>query len=88
MDYYRLARLLKNVIYNFMRMFKYMSYCSIAVCFIAVCLLLMSSKSECSTFEETTADIPQSVLDRFEVEQQSYPLNEYDYFIYKVKNNR
>ena len=51
MDYYRLARLIKSVIYNFMRMFKYMSYCLITICFIAICLLLMTSHSKAETLD-------------------------------------
>ena len=68
MDYYNLARLIKNVVYNFMRMFKYMSYCLIAICFIAVCLLLMSTHSKAETFydnyNDKYVDLPS--LDQFE----------------------
>lgn len=49
MDYYNLARIIKNVVYNFMRMFKYLCYSLIAICFIVLCLLLMSSHSNAET---------------------------------------
>lgn len=52
MDYFNLARFLKNVVFNFMRMFKYLSISLICICFIAVCLLLMSTKGECAGFRE------------------------------------
>lgn len=45
MDYYNLTKLIKNVLFNLMRMFKYLSISLICVCFIALCLLLMSTKS-------------------------------------------
>lgn len=45
MDYFNLAKLIRNVVYNFMRMFRYLSMSLICLCFIALCLLLMSTKS-------------------------------------------
>ena len=54
MDYFNFAKLFKNIVYNFMRIFKYMSISLICICFIAICLLLMSTKS--SAYAETTLD--------------------------------
>lgn len=68
MDYYNLARFLKNVVYNFMRMFKYMSYCLVAVCFIAVCLLLMSSRSKAISVSLTETQA-QTMINRLNSDQ-------------------
>lgn len=55
MDYYNLTRLIKNVVYNFTKMFKYLSISLICISFITICLLLMSTKS--SAYSGGTAEL-------------------------------
>lgn len=88
MDYYNLARLIKNVVYNFMRMFKYMSYCLIAICFIAVCLLLMSSHSKAQTFTENSVNfyVPDNIYNKF-VTSEYYNDDYYCLLMYNRSNN-
>lgn len=64
MGYYNIFIILKNFLYNFRRIFKYISISLLALCFIAICLLLMSTKGECAT----------QVLDTFTYNNTTYNL--------------
>lgn len=52
MGYYNIFVILKNILYNFRRIFKYICISLLALCFIAICLLLMSTKGECAEYTE------------------------------------